>query len=85
MFSLLSFSLINLTASAQAQTTKIPVAVLDLLAKGDAMASEAGILTDRVRSLVVQSQTYQVMKRESMDKIMREQGFQSTQDCTGEA
>lgn len=70
---------------AQAQTTKIPLAVLDLLAKGDAMASEASILTDRVRSLVVQSQAYQVMEREAMDKIMREQGFQSTQDCTGEA
>ena len=75
----------QLLPPAQAQTAVPTVAVLDLTAKGDASANEAGALTDRVRGLVVQSQLYQVMEREAVDKILREQGFQSTQTCEGQA
>lgn len=54
---------------------------MDLRPKGNITASDASILTDRIRSLIVQNGTYQVMERENVDRILREQGFQSTQSC----
>jgi hypothetical protein len=59
----------------------VPAAVLDLGPKGDVSTSEASILTDRIRSLVVKSRLFRVMERESMDKILQEQGFSTTQNC----
>ncbi|PIQ29064.1 hypothetical protein COW36_18285 [bacterium (Candidatus Blackallbacteria) CG17_big_fil_post_rev_8_21_14_2_50_48_46] len=66
----------SLPALAQEQ-----VAVLDLRSKGNISGADASILTDRIRSLIVQSGQYQVLERENMDRILREQGFQSTQNC----
>jgi TolB-like protein len=65
-------------AQAQEQQT---AAVLDLSPKGNVSASEASILTDRIRSLLVKSRLFRVMERESMDKVLKEQGFSSTQIC----
>ncbi|MBT9548050.1 MAG: hypothetical protein IV090_21850 [Candidatus Sericytochromatia bacterium] len=56
-------------------------AVLDFSSKGNITASDASIITDRIRSLIVQSQKYEVIERENMDRILREQGFQATQNC----
>jgi len=56
-------------------------AVLDLSPKGNITASDASILTDRIRSLMVQSGPYEIIERENMDRILREQGFQATQNC----
>ena len=55
--------------------------MLDFLAKGSVTTSDASILTDRVRSLIVQSRRFKVMERENMAHILKEQGFQSTQVC----
>lgn len=71
------------TSSAFAQTQKVPVAILELTTKGGADPSEGNLLTDRIRSLVVKSNQYQVMERALVDKILKEQGFQSTQNCDG--
>ncbi|PKL75170.1 MAG: hypothetical protein CVV27_16770 [Candidatus Melainabacteria bacterium HGW-Melainabacteria-1] len=71
--------------AAVAQEASLPIAVLGISAKGNIGESEASILTDRIRTLVVQSRRFQVMERESMDKILREQGFQTTQDCESNA
>ncbi len=56
-------------------------AVLDFNSKGNITASDASIITDRIRSLIVQSQQYEVIERENMDRILREQGFQASQSC----
>lgn len=56
-------------------------AVLDLSPKGNITASDASILTDRIRSLMVQSGPYEIIERENMGRILREQGFQATQNC----
>ncbi|MGV3522859.1 MAG: CsgG/HfaB family protein [Candidatus Sericytochromatia bacterium] len=69
-------------AVAQAQVNdSLPIAVLGLSAKGSVSETEASILTDRIRSLVVQTRRFRVMERDSMDKILRDQGFQETQNC----
>lgn len=73
-------ALFTLPAWAQERTHE-RAAVLDLSSKGNITASDASILTDRIRSLIVQSQQYEVIERENMDRILREQGFQATQNC----
>ncbi len=83
-FLFLSPFVLGLTAPpVMAQTQKTPVAVLELRTKGSAEASEGNLLTDRIRSLVVRSRQYDVMERALVDKILREQGFQSSQSCEG--
>lgn len=72
-------------STAQAQAQRLPIAVLNLSAKGSVSEPEASIITDRIRTLVVQTRRFEVMERESMDKILREQGFQTTQDCESNA
>ena len=72
------------SALAQTQSTqKVPVAILELVTKGGADASEGNLLTDRIRSLVVKSRQYEVMERALVDKILKEQGFQASQNCDG--
>ncbi len=72
------------SAFAQLQPgQKVPVAILELTTKGGADASEGNLLTDRIRSLVVKSRQYEVMERALVDKILKEQGFQTTQNCDG--
>jgi hypothetical protein len=73
-----TLALLLLVLPAHAQDR---AAVMDLRPKGNITASDASILTDRIRSLIVQNGTYQVMERENVDRILREQGFQSTQSC----
>jgi hypothetical protein len=74
----LLITLILVTQPAYAQER---AAVMDLRAKGNINESDASIITDRIRSLIVQNGKYQVMERENMDRILREQGFQASQNC----
>lgn len=57
------------------------IAVLDLIAKNGLTQAEASTLTDRVRSLVIRNGQYQILERENIERILKEQGFQSTQSC----
>lgn len=65
-------------SSAQAAEN---IAVLDLIAKNGLTQAEASTLTDRVRSLVIRHGQYQILERENIERILKEQGFQSTQNC----
>jgi TolB-like protein len=72
---------IAFTPALQAQEAKSSIAVLPLEIRGSVSADEAGLLGDRVRSLIVQSQSYRVIERQAIDKILKEQGFQLSQNC----
>ncbi len=54
---------------------KLPIAVLTLEGRGIS-PMEADILTERMRSILVQDGRYQVVERSQMDVILEEQGFQ---------
>lgn len=54
-----------------------PIAVLTLEGKGITQ-QEAEILTERLRSALVQDGRYQVVERTQMETILAEQGFQQT-------
>ena len=82
---LLVFSFLTILAPHAWAQTKEAVAVLELRAQGNLDQAEASLLTDRVRSLVVQNPGFKVLEREGMDRILREQGFQATQNCENEA
>ncbi|MEE9166530.1 MAG: CsgG/HfaB family protein [Candidatus Neomarinimicrobiota bacterium] len=64
------------------------IAVLPLEGKGIS-THESEILTERLRSTLVQDGRYQVVERSQMQEIMREQGFQQTgcisQECLVQA
>jgi len=61
---------------------KKTIAVLDLEAKGIG-ASEASVLTDRLRSELINIEQYIVVDRKNMEEILEEQGFQQT-GCTSD-
>jgi len=82
VFVFLFVFMLCLSAEAQ-QTQPTPIAVLSLSTRGDTSSDLAGLVSERVRSIVVQSRRYRVIEREAMDKILKEQGFQSTQNCQG--
>lgn len=54
---------------------QMPIAVLTLEGRGIS-SQEADILTERMRSVLVQDGRYQVVERSQMDVILEEQGFQ---------
>jgi len=81
LFGLLIF---NLLSNLSAQTKdKLSIAVLSLQGKG-VSASEASILTDELRSVLVQTEKYNVLERDNMESILKEQGFQLS-GCTSAA
>ncbi|MFH1851631.1 MAG: CsgG/HfaB family protein [Candidatus Neomarinimicrobiota bacterium] len=55
----------------------VPIAVLPLEGKG-VSPQESDILTERLRSALVQDGQYQVIERSRMEEILIEQGFQQT-------
>lgn len=63
------------------QTTKTTIAVIDLASRGGLSQSEIGTLTDRLRSLLVQTQAFTVVDRGRMEEVLAEQGFQMS-GCT---
>ncbi|NOZ04721.1 MAG: hypothetical protein GXO92_09025 [FCB group bacterium] len=62
---------------------KLPIAVLTLEGKG-VSPNEAEILTERLRSALVQNGRYQVVERSQMEAVLEEQGFQQTGCTTNE-
>lgn len=68
-------------ASSLFATDKIAVAVNDLTAHNIG-ESEASIISDRVRSELINTNKYRVMERGEMDMILQEQGFQESGMCT---
>ena len=80
----LNFALIPLLAlssTVQAQEEKSSIAILPFDVHGSASTDQGRLLGDRVRSMVVQSKNYRVFERDAMDKIIKEQGFQLSQNC----
>jgi len=65
------------------ETVALPVAVLTLDGRG-VSAQEAEILTERLRSVLVQDGRYQVVERSQMETILQEQGFQQSGCTTNE-
>lgn len=54
---------------------KISIAVIDLESSGLAK-SEAGILSDRLRTELFKSDKFIVLERDKMNEVLQEQGFQ---------
>jgi hypothetical protein len=75
----LLFSLIIVSA-IHAQDVKQRIAVLDLDPTGISL-SEAQFLTDRLRTELFETGSFQVVERDKMNAILSEQGFQQT-GCT---
>jgi hypothetical protein len=63
---------------------KINVAVNDLAGEG-IEASEARIISDRLRSELINSEIFRVMERGEMETILKEQGFQQSGVCTDQS
>jgi TolB-like protein len=68
-------------AFAQDNNSKTNIAVIDLSSRGGLSQSEIGTLTDRLRSLLVRTNAFNVVDRGKMEEILAEQGFQMT-GCT---
>lgn len=75
------FPVVAFNSTVQAQEEKSSIAILPFDAHGSASPDQGRLLGDRIRSMVVQSQNYRVFERDAMDKILKEQGFQVSQNC----
>jgi curli biogenesis system outer membrane secretion channel CsgG len=64
--------------------TKTNIAIFNLETRGGLSASEATILTDRLRSSLVQTNAFVVVDRGKMEEILKEVGFQQTGCTTSE-
>ena len=53
---------------------KTNIAVIDLSSRGGLSTSEIGTLTDRLRSLLVRTNAFNVVDRGKMEEILAEQG-----------
>lgn len=74
---------VPLAPLAQAAPEVVPqrndLAILDFNARGGVSQDEAAIITDRLRSQMFQTGRYRLMERANMLSLLREQGFQQTQ------
>ena len=73
--------LISGTVAFAQNTDKIRVAVMDLESQGMEPATVAA-LSDRLRSELLNTGKFDVMERNRMELILREQGFQQTGVCS---
>jgi TolB-like protein len=73
------FSIIQPSNAQGSQKTNI--AVIDLNSHGGLTQSEISTLSDRLRSLLVRTNTFDVVDRGKMEEILKEQGFQMS-GCT---
>lgn len=79
-FSLYSLLFILVISSSLIAQDKISIAVLSLQGNG-VSSEEAVVLTDELRSVLVQTGKYYVLERNNMESILEEQGFQMS-GCT---
>ena len=72
--------LVFIVSLCQAQESKMNIAVIDLDPTGISN-NEAQFLSDRLRTELFETGKFQVVEREKMNTILKEQGFQQT-GCT---
>ena len=71
------------SSSATRSSARLSIAVLDLSARGIS-TDEASVLSDKLRTEFIGSGRYDLMEREQMNIVLKEQGFQQI-GCTSEA
>jgi hypothetical protein len=78
-----SFCLLLLAASAVLQAQQKPtMAVLKLKNGAEITDGEAEIISDRLRVEIFKTGKVEIMEREQMETILKEQGFQASGACT---
>ncbi len=86
---ILLFGLIIFQSSVAQESQKTNIAVIDLNSHGGLTQSEISALSDRLRSLLVRTNTFDVVDRGKMEEILKEQGFQmggcTSAECVVEA
>jgi TolB-like protein len=63
---------------------KIPVAVLEFKASGGISADEASILANRFRGILVNTDKFEVVERDQMSTILKEQDFTMSDNCNSQ-
>jgi hypothetical protein len=80
--SLCALAILSMCGAAFGQTAaKKTIAVIDFETRGAVSRDEAGTLTDRLRSYLVNTGEFNVVERGQMESLLQEQGFQQT-GCT---
>ncbi len=69
---------------AYAQESKKSVAVLEFQSSGGLDKSELSVLTNRFRGILVQTDAYEVIEREKMRDILKEQDFALSDQCNSQ-
>jgi TolB-like protein len=59
------------------------IAVMELEAK-NISRQDAGVLTDKLRSEIIKTRKFNVMERDRMNEILKEQGFQQSGVCSSD-
>jgi curli biogenesis system outer membrane secretion channel CsgG len=72
-------------APAQTSPKKINVAVINLKSSSGVTAGEADLISDRLRGELFNTGKVNVMERDQMQEILKEQGFQQSGACSNEA
>jgi TolB-like protein len=75
------FGLIFLSNESWTQQKKTTIAVLEFQRTGGLEASEAATLTNRFRGLLVQTEAFEVIERDKMADILKEQDFTMSDQC----
>lgn len=70
---------------AQTGPKKTNVAVINLKSSSGVSAGEADLISDRLRGELFNTGKVNVMERDQMQEILKEQGFQQSGACTNEA
>lgn len=67
--------------SLQAQESKKTIAVLEFQSAGGLEKNELSILTNRFRGILVQTNAFEVIERDKMGEILKEQDFAMSDQC----
>ena len=78
---LLSCLLIFIAMTGIAQEKKKTIAVLEFASSGDMNKKEIITLTKRFRDMLVQTDVFNVLERDKMDNILKEQDFILSDNC----
>lgn len=73
--------LLILAGRVESQSPRKTVAVLDFQASAGISTGEASTLTNRFRAILVQTKAFEVVEREKMNEILKEQDFTLTDQC----
>ncbi|NLG16856.1 MAG: hypothetical protein GX556_05935 [Fibrobacter sp.] len=80
LFLLIFFSFV----SASEQNKKLKVAILNLKNTNGVSEGESGLISDRLRNEFFSTGMVDVMERDQMQEVLKEQGFQHSGTCTDE-